>query len=1146
MFASALLVASAMALGQTVTGGITGQVTDASGAVLPGAQVVAHNIDTGVDTPVLTNGDGFYRINFLPIGHYQVMVKAAGFNEETLPEFTLEVLQTPTFNVKMSVGGASTEVQVSAAAPILNTSDPTLGTTFTANVIRNFPLNGQDFSALTLYLPGSVDTAGTSGTTNIERSTYFTDTPNMNGNRAQSNNYTLDGIDMNETFNNLIAYSPAPESLEEVKVLTANSPADYGNVNGGGVVSVLKSGTNKFHGSAYGFTQNQNFNANSWQNNDNVPAKPKNAFSQSQFGGTLGGPILHDKLFFFADYLGSRFHKGGTAQATVLTTAMRQGDFSVLLDPNVMCPGYTGGTCANLIQLYDTQNNFAPYVNNQIPIVNPVAKFLLANPQFYPLPNATPTKDTIANNNLQGFSRNFVANNQGDVKIEYDPRPADKVTAFYGMSTSYDGSTALLDITFPGTSMYPTKIMGANWVHTFSPEIVNSARIGFTRVVWATGVPADPSGDFGETGDSKVGIPFGKQSVVGFANQGLGSNFSNVGTSGGGGGLIDNTYSYIDNLTWQKGKHTLSMGVQAMRYQNNYPTGNNYGYLGSFNYSGSFTDNPSPDVTNGQGYSVADFMLDRVTQAAVTLASINVGQRQWRTAEFFADDWHVLPNLTLNVGVRYEIDEPWVEENNKTGNVDLTTGQTIYADHVPVGAPAGSGVCKNRGCYDYNFRQVMPRLGFAYQASDRFVVRGGYGATSFYESNSYNQRLTSITPFIQAVNIVAVTPSYTAPSVASQGGRARPNATGVLSGGAPRTVEDGYNYTDPSDLSLSGSYNVYPQNIQPAYVQEWSLTTEYALTRTTSLQVGYIGEQGQHIEDYGNVNQWTVQGDPTSAPYYSNPNFGSGSLLITESRAAMNFQAMESTLRQRASHGLEFTLNYTYGKALTNSLGNYALNVNGFSGAFENYYNGHADWGPAGYDVRHNVSATGVYALPVGRGQEYFSHANRLIDAAVGGWKISFAGVGYTGFPETVTGPGNNSQSYGQSRANQYRKLKIVHRDLNHWFGTDPSAQPCTTQGVDNGVCAFGAASSNSFGTSSNGAVRGPGYLNVDGSAFKDFRVVEGQTIGFRFDAFNAFNIVSYGNPDTGVTDSTFGQIVSQQQIRSTERRLQFSARYTF
>jgi hypothetical protein len=489
----------------------------------------------------------------------------------------------------------------------------------------------------------------------------------------------------------------------------------------------------------------------------------------------------------------------------------------------------------------------------------------------------------------------------------------------------------------------------------------------------------------------------------------------------------------------------------------------------------------------------------------------------------------VLPNLTLNMGVRYEIDEPWVEQNNKTGNVDLTTGQTIYADHVPNGAPAGSGVCSNRGCYNYNYRQIMPRLGFAYQASGRFVIRGGYGATSFYEGNSYNQRLTSITPFLQAVNVTAPIPSYTAASGATPA---------TLTGGTPRTVEQGF--TAPP--SLSGSYNVYPQDIQPAYVQEWSLTTEYALTSTTSLQVGYIGEQGQHVEDYGNVNQWRVQNDPTSAPYYNNPNFGSGSLLITESRAAMNFQAMESTLRQRTSHGLEFTLNYTYGKALTNSFGN-SLNVNGYNGAFQDYYNGHADWGPAGYDIRHNVSGTGTYLLPVGRGQQYLSRANRFVDEAIGGWRVSVAGVGYTGFPETVTGPGNNANSYGTDRANQYRKLKIVHRTIDNWFGTDPSAQPCTAQGIDNGVCAFGAAGSNSFGSSSNGSVRGPGYLNIDASAFKDFRIVEGQQIDFRFDAFNALNIASYGNPDTGVTDSTFGNISS---VRSVERHLQFSARYTF
>ncbi len=1115
-----------MLVAQTVTGALSGTVTDASGAVLPGAQVVARNLDTGVNTPVTTNGDGFYRINFLPIGRYQVVVRQNGFNDETLPPFNLEVLQRPTFNVKMTVSGHSTEVQVSAAAPILDTSDPTLGTTFTANVIRNFPLNGQDFSALTMYLPGAVNTAGTSGTTSIERSTQYTDTPNINGNRAQANNYTLDGIDMNETFNNLIAYSPAPEALAEVKVLTANSPADYGNVNGGGVVTILKSGTNQFHGSAYGFTQNQNFNANSWTNNHAIPKIKQNAFSQSQFGGTFGGPVLHDRLFFFVDYLGARFHQGGTTQASVLTPAMRNGDFSALL------------ALPTPIQLYDTQNGFVPYTNNHVTINNPVAKFLLANPALYPLPNATAT-DGLAANNLQGSYRHYVANNQGDTKIEYDPRAADKVTAFYGMSTAYDGQTALLAITFPGTNLFPTKITGADWVHTFSPEIVNSARIGFTRVDWNQGLPGDPSGQFGLTGNSKVGIPFGKQPYVGFSSQGIGSGFSNVGTPAFDGGLIDNTYSYIDNLTWQKGLHTLSMGVQAIRYQNNYPTSNNDGFLGTLGYNGTFTSDPSPTVQNGQGYSAADFLLDRVSSAQVTLASINVGQRQWRTAEFFADDWHILPNLTLNLGLRYEIDEPWVEQNNKTGNVDLATGQTIYADHVPTGAPAGSGICKNRGCYNYNFRQLMPRLGFAYQAGGKFVVRGGYGASSFYEGNSSNQRLTSITPFIQAVNIPTIAPSYT-PASGTQ--------AAVFNPGTPRTVEQGFASADPSVLNLSGSYNVYPQNIQPAYVQEWNLTTEYALSRTLSLQVGYLGEQGQHIEDYGNVNQPHVLGDPTTSPYYNNPNFGSGNLLITESRAAMNFNALESTLRQRLNHGLEFTLNYTYGKALTNSLGNYSLNVNGFSGAFQNYYDSHADWGPAGYDVRHNVSATGVYALPVGRGQEYLSHTNRFLDEAIGGWKVSVAEVGYTGFPETVTGPSNNSNNEGGNyRANQYRRLKVVHRTIQNWFGTDPSATPCQTPGVDNGICAYGAAASNTFGNSSNGTVRGPGYLNVDSSAFKDFRIVEGETIGFRVDAFNVFNIASYNNPDTGITDTTFGNIDAQgTPVRSTERRLQFSARYIF
>ena len=1125
----ALLAAVPAAWAQSVTGAITGEVMDPSGAVIEGAQVTAQNLGTGVQSSTTTNASGVYHINFLPIGRYQVKVKAAGFNEVTVPAFQLEVLQTANFNVQMTIGSAQASIDVTAAAPILNTENSTLGTTLTANSISNMPLSGLDFSAMTLYVPGAVNTAGTSGMQNFGRNTYYTDTPNMNGNRAQANNYTLDGIDMNESFNNLIAYSPAPDALEEIKVLTANSPADYGNVNGGGIISILKSGTNQFHGSAYGYVQEYRMNANSWQNNNQGIAT--NPFSQAQFGGTIGGPILHNKLFFFADYLGSRWHKGGWGSTSVIPDAMRSGDFSVLLAQG-----------SNSTQLFDPLNGFAPYTDNTgLTVTNPVAKYLFAHPEIYPNCGAanpttpkngkcvTPT-DGIGNSNYQALSRSYKANDQGDVKLEYNLRASDKFTGFFSKGTAYDGSTPVLAISFPGVNNYPTWILGTSWTHTFSPALVNLARVGVTRTVWAMSVPQDSTGVFGTKGDSVVGISYADQAYAGFTYQGIG-NFG-VGTPAYDAGLTDNTYTYIDNLTWQHGRHYISLGVQASRYQNNYPTSNNYGFLGQMGYNGNFTSSES--YSGNSGYSVADFILDRVSSLQVTLGSVNVGQRQWRAAGFVNDDWKILPSLTVNVGLRWEFDQPWYEVNNKTGNIDVSTGQVIYANKVPTGAADGAGLCSNRACYDANFRQWMPRIGFSWQATDRLVVRGGYGATSFFEGNSSNQRLTSITPFIQAVNVSVNKPVH-----------------GDVT--SPYAAESGFT----GATSYGGSFNVYPKKIQPAYIQEWSLTTEYALSHTLSLQVGYIGEKGDHIEDYGNLNQWTTPNDPTSAPYYNNKYIGvsapsavaigSNGLLVTESRAMMNFNAIEATLRQRLHNGLEYTLNYTYGKAMTNSLGNYSLGVNGYSGAFQNYYKSGADYGPAGYDIKHNISGTAVYALPVGRNQQYLGHVNRWVDEAVGGWKLSAAGVSYSGFPETMTtSSSSNTQSWGVERANQYRAMHVRGRSIHNWFGSDASALPCTAAGADNGSCAFGAPANNSFGTSSNGAVRGPGYLNVDMSAFKDFSIIGSQKVGFRFDAFNAFNIVSYGNPDTNVNSSTFGEIAQLNAIRSQERHLQFSLYYSF
>jgi hypothetical protein len=559
---------------------------------------------------------------------------------------------------------------------------------------------------VTLFVPGAVDTDphGMTGNNAIERSTYNNGIPEIDGNRAQANNYTLDGIDVNEGQNNLIAYNPAPDAIQEIKVISANAPAEYGNVNGGEVISVLKSGTNQFHGSAYGFLENQNLDANTWGNNHNIPIITINPYTQTIFGGTVGGPIRHEKLFFFADYEGIRSHSGGLQHASVIPDAMRNGDFSVLLRPSALY---------SPIQLYDSQNNFAPYVNSKVPVINPILSFLNAHSGLYPLPNATPT-DGLTQNNYQGPIRKFVVNNQGDIKLDYSLRTADTIAGFYAQSDAYDEQTAVLAISFPSQNVYPTKLGGATWVHVFSPAVVNEARIGFTRVRWDNGVPTDPTEVFGLTGNKQIGIPFGAQQYVGFAAQIIsasinatfnGTSISTIGNSANVQVLRDNTFSYGDNLARQRGRHLLGMGVQAIRYQQNYLNAGNYGGTGNLYYTGQFTQNPN--FSAAQGYGIADFVLDYVNQATIGIPGGLVGNRQWRAAGFFQDDWKIRPNVTLNLGIRYEYDQPWYEVNNKTANVLLETGTVLYAGAIPASAPSGTEHCRNRACYQPNYAQIM-------------------------------------------------------------------------------------------------------------------------------------------------------------------------------------------------------------------------------------------------------------------------------------------------------------------------------------------------------------------------------------------------------------------------------------------------------
>ncbi len=1150
---AAVLSCGGVGVAQNVTGAVNGTVTDPSGAVIPNATVEVKNVDTGVVTPTTTNGAGLYSVRFLPIGRYTVSIAAPGFETQTVPPFQLEIDQTAKVDGKLSAGGSATSVDVTTVAPILNTNDSSLGISLSTTEIENIPLNGRNFSSVTLFQPGAVNTdpQGLTGGNAIERNTYNNGIVSINGNRNQANNYTLDGADLNEGQNNLIGYNPAPDSLQEVRVISANAPAQFGNANGGAVVSVLRSGTNQFHGSAYGYLENYNLDANSWGNKHQAPTEitnsdgtttlvpnpvAKNPYTQSIFGGTIGGPIIRNRLFFFADYEGTRRHTGGQQTASVLPAAFRKGDFSSLL------------TQSSPIQLYDSQNGFRPYANNQVPVTNPVAQYLFAHPELYPLPNAG-VANGVFGGNYRGAQRSFTENNQGDIKIEYDKGAANKFTAFYSQSNAFDGQTALIPVFFPPQNVYPTKLGGGSWIHTFSPAIVNEARFGFTRIRWDNSIPTDPSGNFGLNGNKIVGIPFGAQGYAGFSNQGIGGDASSVGTTANIQVLRDNTFNYYDNLTWQKGKQLFSIGGQATRYQQNYINASNYGFLGTFNYSGVFTG-----LAGSNGYAPADFVLNRVAETQLGSEVGLVGNRQWRVAGYVQDDYRATDKLTLNLGVRYEYDEPWREANNKTANVVLSTGVVEYAGRVPAGAIAGAQVCPTTACYNGNYTQIQPRIGFAYQATQRLVLRGGYGATSFFEGDASNQRLTSSPPFAQGSDLKALAPSAT-------------------SAGTPFSTVTGFT----PQFSATSQYSVWPQNQQPAYIHNFNLTTEWALTGSTTLQVSYLGETGHHLADYRNANQLTLAQaqriatvDPNAAlPENVTPYAGLvgqyGNLLVTESAAISNYNAGQVTLRQRSSHGLEYTFNYTYGRAMTTSSGNYGVpNVNGQNGAFQDGYNQAADYGPAGQDVRHNLNGVIVYALPVGRGQQFGGHLNPVLDLLVGGWKGSATIIAYSGLPVTINGPTtSNTNSFGQQRANYYRHIRVRNRSINNWFGTDTTVNSpetitvtnadgttgtqvvnaCTQPEAQSFGCAYGPAAALTFGTASVGSERAPGYLQSDMSAFKDFHITERQAIGFRSDFFNVFNIASYGNPDNTITDSNFGQIGG---VRSGPRQIQFSAHYQF
>jgi hypothetical protein len=1156
-----ITVAAAVKLeAQTINGSIRGTVTDPSGAVIAGASVVATNVDTGVTTKTVTNKSGLYNVQFLPIGNYKVSMTAPGFDTTVIGPFALNIDQIASMNAKLAIGASQDTVSVDGSNSLLDTTNSTISTSISSETLQNMPLNGLNVQIATLFVPGAINpnVSSMGGTQGTERDAYTTHAaepadaqPSFNGNRQQANSYILDGIDINETLNNAIGYNPSPFSIQEVHVITGNADAEYGNVNGGEVVMVTKGGTNQFHGSAFIFHEASGLQANSYSNKNAGPGNfvPRNNFTQNQYGVAVGGPIIKDKFFFFANYIGLRNPTTGTQLESLPTLAERG-----------LAPGDTPGVgdlsgllTVEGIQL--TNSSGANYVNNQVPITNPVAKYLYAttvtHPNLLPLPNRPAQTGYYTKNNYIGPADQLFHNDQGDIRFDYTLNNNNTFMAKFSRGEAADLQTQTpMQSLFPDGDDYPFTNVSLAYTHIFSPKLVNNLRAGFTRIVLTQGIFSDPSGLFGTNGDATVGIPFPNQTLPGFTYVSVGNtpDYTNFGTPYYLGGFnLDNNFDYNDTLTWVHGNHVTKFGADFVRYQQDFSAPSNIGgLLGYFDYGGGYTGDP-----------LGDFLTDQADFAQVAGPAGTFGQRQWRDAVYVQDDWKALPNLTLNLGVRYSYEQPIYEVHNRMVSVNLP-----LAKFAPTSTPianllefagqknTATGQTNSRALYNAYYLNFMPRVGFAWTMNPRMVLSGGYGTTDELESTGTGLRMTQNAPY---------QPSFVISPSGPTGAR----------------VENGFTGAANSNTQ-GGSYRVWDPDIRPAIIQQGNLTLQMQINQRTTVQAGYVGQLGKHLAVPIALNQSTQDIDTNACttaqcqaviPFYT--LVGTNPLIETASRAISNYNAMQASLKQMTPwNGLTYMLNYTWSKSMTDSPGFFG--VDGASSGdsyWQDINNPLGDYGPSNFDARHSLNSIVVYQLPFGHNKQFGANWGHIADEFVGGWQVSMNLQVNTGFPLTISnGPSCNNNcpemqvnDYGQ-HTNQYRRMKIVNRGVSnglfHWFGTDPSAMcapagatgQCSKRGVDNGISAYGrqGGTGNDFGTAHIGTERSPGYQSYDFSLQKGFRTYAEQSLKLKVDAFNAFNISSYGNPGTylgGGSNPGFGVITS---TRSAPRQLQLSAIYSF
>ncbi|MEZ5354845.1 MAG: TonB-dependent receptor [Bryobacteraceae bacterium] len=1092
---------------QSITASITGTVTDVTGAAIPNAKVIATNEGTSITYTVQTNGSGVYNLPFLPVGRYNAVAENAGFKKSTLGPFTLEVNQIARIDFKMEVGELTQSVEVSSSAPILQTESTATGDSINSTKLTSLPLNGRNFATLTLLIPGAISTSPSVMSTSA-RFQSSGSRPQVNGNREQTNNFLLDGVETGETVGNRIGYQPNVDALEEVKVITGNGGGEYGNVGGASVVMTLKSGTNQFRGNVFEFLRNSKLDANDYFANRS--GRKRNAFRRNIFGGTFGGPIKRNKAFFFMDYEGTEERASGPASASVAPQAWRSGDLSRF--PQIVRDPLTGTSVAAR----------SPFPGNIIPaarIVNPVALKLYSSPDLYPLPNNNGTGALGVTNNFLSSSASKLSNHQADAKVDIRLTDKDSVSSRWSIGRYESlGSRAALPVQLTSGVDGPTTSALLSWTRTYSARLVSESRISYSRTGVANNV-VDWSGLLGADGNSKFGVG-GGQPIAGISGINLGSGLTGIGSGAAIADSKQNNYQAQSHFTFQAAAHLIKFGGQLFRAQQNHYYAGNNGALGTFTYSGGYS-----------GLDHADFLLNTLSAKGRGAVTGKWGQRHWRNAVYVQDDWKARPNLTVNLGMRWEYISPLYEVADRQVNINTYTGALIYPGQTEFG----------RALYKPYRKQFMPTVGFAWTPDrfrNRLVVRAGYRFSSFLEGTGANLRLPLNPPFFIESNV-----NYDARSPGDiRTGFADVIGAGDLTG--PRTGAAPFYQARAWDLDL-----------RPQFTNQFNFTLEYQVSKGTSFSAGYVGNKATHLivpheanqplPGTGPFNTWAPLNDRRPLAKVL-PNVGN--IALTESSGTSNYNSLQLTARHRLSGGLELISAYTFSKTLTDNLGYYGCAAVASDGAYwQNAYDRRANFGPACFDATHNFTVGGLYALPVGRGQKFGAGVGKALDLIVGGWNVNYFISSHSGFPVTINAAAaqtNTGQSVrGNVRANYYRNFNVTSQTVDRFFGPVDSTTFCPA-GVDNGTCAYGIPAIGTFGTGGVGTQRAPSYFNFDASIGKKFMVKEHQFVDFRVEFFNFANHVSFGPPGRDITSvGSFGQITSQV---TPPRSIQFGLKYNF